>query len=214
MNVINRLMNMIRRARTTLPMDDSGQYPVVQATYNNKTTLVHQIQPYGFYSSPPLDSEMITWNVLGQEENKAGIADNSKLRFKNLKPGEVVVGNTITRSNAFFDAEGNLNITVVNNEVVNITGNCTINVTGDLTTTANKIVSTSSTTVDITCSGDATITCPTVKMTGDLEVDGDITDNAQGNINTMANMRATYNSHTHNENGTGGGVTDAPNQPI
>ncbi|WP_234262256.1 phage baseplate assembly protein V [Klebsiella aerogenes] len=49
-----------------------------------------------------------------------------------------------------------------------------------------------------------------VKITGNLEVDGDIRDKT----GTMQAMRDVHNAHTHNENGEGGGVTDPPNQKM
>lgn len=59
-----------------------------------------------------------------------------------------------------------------------------------------------------------------VKITGPLEVDGDvtatgdITDLSGANTNTIGNLRTTYNTHTHPENGDGGGTTSVPNQQI
>lgn len=45
-----------------------------------------------------------------------------------------------------------------------------------------------------------------------LEVTGDIKDKCDAGGKTMAGMRTTYNSHTHNENNAAGGPTNAPNQ--
>lgn len=52
-----------------------------------------------------------------------------------------------------------------------------------------------------------------VKITGDLNVTGDITDK-NGGSGSLGDLRDKYNTHTHNENGETGGVTDPPNQPI
>lgn len=49
-----------------------------------------------------------------------------------------------------------------------------------------------------------------VKITGDLDVDGEVRDKT----GTMQEMRDTYDAHNHNENGDGGGVTDPPNQKM
>lgn len=51
-----------------------------------------------------------------------------------------------------------------------------------------------------------------VKITGDLNVTGNVTDN-DGGSGSLQDLREKYNSHTHNENGDGGGTTDSPNQP-
>lgn len=42
-----------------------------------------------------------------------------------------------------------------------------------------------------------------------IESTGDIRDNCDSSGKTMAEMRTTYNGHTHKENGDGGGNTDA-----
>lgn len=53
-----------------------------------------------------------------------------------------------------------------------------------------------------------------VETTSTVQSAGDITDNtAGGNSETMASMRAAYNSHTHKENGQGND-TNAPNQKV
>ncbi|AXD33951.1 phage baseplate assembly protein V [Salmonella enterica subsp. enterica serovar Reading] len=47
-----------------------------------------------------------------------------------------------------------------------------------------------------------------------IESTCDITDNCDSGGITMSHMRVTYNGHNHNENGDGGGVTDAPVQQM
>lgn len=47
-----------------------------------------------------------------------------------------------------------------------------------------------------------------------IESTGDIRDNCDSSGKTMAEMRTTYNDHTHKENGDGGGITDKPGQPM
>jgi len=47
-----------------------------------------------------------------------------------------------------------------------------------------------------------------------IESTGDIKDNCDNSGKTMAQTRMTYNGHTHQENGDGGGTTDQPNQQM
>lgn len=47
-----------------------------------------------------------------------------------------------------------------------------------------------------------------------IESTGDIRDRCDSGGKSMAEMRLTYNGHTHKENGDGGGTTDAPGQPM
>lgn len=55
---------------------------------------------------------------------------------------------------------------------------------------------------------------PKARFEMPVESTGDIKDNCDGSGKTMADMRATYNGHTHPENGDGGGTTSKPNQPM
>lgn len=55
-----------------------------------------------------------------------------------------------------------------------------------------------------------TIDADLTHITGDLDVDGEITDRAASDGRSMSGMRATYNSHTHP--GDSGGTTGTPNQ--
>jgi len=80
---------------------------------------------------------------------------------------------------------------------------------------------------DVTAAN-ANITAALTKITGDLEVTGkaDITGaltviaailsatSLADPTGLMAAIRTLFNTHTHNENGTGGGVTDSPNQQM
>lgn len=64
--------------------------------------------------------------------------------------------------------------------------------------------------------GDTIITTPNCTLNGNLKVNGNIT--ASGEVadangaKTMSGMRIVFDSHTHPENGTGGGTTSAPKQ--
>ena len=56
---------------------------------------------------------------------------------------------------------------------------------------------------------DSTVDTPTLKVTGD------VLDKSSSGGKTMSGMRATFDSHTHNEvDLEGGGVTSAPNQKM
>lgn len=67
-------------------------------------------------------------------------------------------------------------------------------------------------TIEINSSTRVDITSPLVRMTGDLEVVGDITDRVDDNPSTVHGMRETYNIHTHSENNSGD--TEPPTQPM
>ena len=78
----------------------------------------------------------------------------------------------------------------------------------------NKVIVNKTGDLDILGATKVHITAPTVEITGNLTVSGDISStggDVSDSIESMAVHRATYISHTHNENGDGGGVTDPPN---
>lgn len=55
---------------------------------------------------------------------------------------------------------------------------------------------------------------PKARFEMPIESTGDIHDNCDDSGKTMAQMRVTYNGHTHSEHGDGGGTTGNPNQPM
>ena len=130
------------------------------------------------------------WNVNGQEENKVGIGNTPQIRFKDLKEGEVVVGNPLTRSFIKFKENGDVQIDVQGSVDVNVTGDYNVNVDGDTTWTTNRF------TID----------------EGELRVQNDIRAfYDSGAPIVLSNVRITYNLHTHDETGT---VTEEPNEQL
>jgi len=139
-NILSKVYNLVKRAIITLPIQDNEQYQVAQIQYMGKTSTAQIINPYGLDSNMPEGSLLVVFNVQCQEENKVAIGNKSEIRFKDLKPGEVVVGNPITRSNIFFEANGDITIKGTANVNINVTGNINIttpqvNLTGDLNVT-------------------------------------------------------------------------------
>jgi len=183
-----RITNLIMRSRTTLIKADTAQYSIQQVTYNGRPIDVQLVFPYGMASIPPLDSEALMFNVLGQGENKAAIVDNSRTRFKGLSEGEVQIGNPLRQTYLYFDSLGNLNI--------NVTGDLNITVNGDTVLNSNTV----------------TMNTSELLVTGDIKANGDIFYDADGDNISVSNIRNIYNIHTHID--SDGGMTTVPNQPI
>lgn len=55
---------------------------------------------------------------------------------------------------------------------------------------------------------------PKARFEMPIESTGDIRDRCDSGGKSMAEMRMTYNDHTHKENGDGGGTTEAPDQSM
>jgi len=127
---------MIKKSVISLVGKDNTVFPIAQVSYLGKTSDVELISPYGLCSNPPEGSLVIMFNLQGQEESKAGIANLVEKRFANLKPGEVVVGNYLTGSFVKFSENGDITVDAGSN-VCNIIAKTlninvdNLNVTGD-----------------------------------------------------------------------------------
>jgi len=196
---------MIKIARTTGIMDDTKQFPFMQAQFMTKVNDIWFMTPYGLYSSPPKNSIGIVFNIQAQEQNRVGIFNDYERRPKDLKEGEVALFNTLTKTRITLKANGDLDIFVNNNSVINITGDDTITIGGNrnVTITGNETVTVNG--------GLLTFNVDELRINGDLRVRDDIIDNFASNTNNLGNMRDIYDSHDHDENDSGG-PTDPPNQ--
>lgn len=148
--MLTKLQNMIKRAVLTLTGNDSGSYPTAQCQYYGKTTNAEVVYPYGLSANAPIGSQLLLFSVMAQEENLAGIASAPFARFKNLKSGEVVIGNPVTGSYVKFAENGDI-------EVVS-KGGLTATIEGAAQITA----------------GSAQVTAGSIKLVGNVEVTGSL----------------------------------------
>jgi phage gp45-like len=139
MNPITLIKNLFKIAKL-LSVDDSGDYQFMTVKTLGKTQKVMSFKPYGLMSNPPVDSIVSLLSQQGQESNGIGTADDPKNRpIKNMKTGEVAVGNYITGDYLYFDADGSFHLlTVAGNS--DITTNKLAIVAPDVSTTGNLSV--------------------------------------------------------------------------
>lgn len=174
-------------------------------------------QHYGFTSRPLAGAECI---LVREGNHVVAIASDDRRYRIALEEGEV----------AIYDDQG---------QVVHLRRGNRIQVTctGTLTVDAADAVMVNTQTAQVNAGQSATVTSPLVtveantKVTLDtplVEISGNLTVGGTGVVTgalssghsvsdptgTMQTMRGTYNSHTHQENGDGGGVTDAPSQQM
>lgn len=220
MNLYSKISNLVKRAAVTLTNKDSGQFAATQVKWmRDKVAITEVVHPYGLSSNAPVDSFALMFNVMGQEENRAAIVYDPKNRFKNLKSGEVALGNFVTKSvikflengdidiTGFNDQNititGNNNVTIGGNNTVAITGNDSVTITGDSTlniTGDADITVGGSTTIDST--GDIGITAPVTNITGELRVTGEVSAfYGLGTELSFSDIRTTYNVHQHTAQG-------------
>lgn len=163
-----------KRAYITRVSTDKDKYHTMQASYHGQTADVEMITPYGVYATLPLDSQVILWNVNGVEENRVAIGNTPPVRFKNLKPGEVVVGSPQTLSNAFFKTDGSIIITGKNNAVITFDAQGNITVAGGdkLTlTSVHDMQFTSGGNMTFNATGNFVVTAADITLNGEHEPD-------------------------------------------
>ena len=185
--------NTVKGAALTRVGEDTLDFPFSQLSYLGKTIDFYEVTPYSIYSKCPAgdDSWVTHFAYNGQEENRCGIANVFKTRFKDLKAGEAVHGNVLSGTHIKYAENGDMEIIVTNNQTITISGNAVINVSGDVT---------------LNVTGDVTITSPEVIINGDLTVNGDI-DTPSGDVTASG---ISLNSHTHGGVETGTGSTGGP----
>lgn len=202
-------------------VDDSSGIKRFQGKILAGETLedIEVFQEFGFSSRPPRGSEFVLASIGGNREHAIAIATmNRNLRIKNLKDGETVIfdkdGNYV-----YLKENGNIEVKASTKVLVDapeseFTGNVLIK--GNLTVEGNTTVQGTSTlqgAVTAESSLDVQGATTTVGITASGAVAGaGITDTVIGV--SMAQFRTTFNSHTHNENGDGGGITNSPNQTL
>lgn len=214
MNIYSRLANFCKRAVVSLTNKDSGQFAATQVKWmRDKVAITEVVHPYGLSSNAPVGSLALMFNVMDQEENRAAIVYDPKNRFRNLKPGEVALGNFVTKSVVKFLENGDIEITGTSDQNINITGNSNVtvggntslNVTGDANITVDG-----STTIDST--GNIDITAPIVNIDGELRVTGEVSAfYALGTELSFSDIRTKYNIHVHTAQGEFANTTDPNN---
>ena len=105
----------------------------------------------------------------------------------------------------------NMSQTIGGNKTEDIGGNKTEDIGGNKTEDIGGALNITVTgAANITSDGTTTVTAPTINLTGTVNLAN------QGSLKKIMNATAAsvYNSHTHKENGDGGGTTDPPNQQM
>jgi phage gp45-like len=135
MNPIRLIKNLFKIAKL-LSVDDSGALQFATVTTLGKTQKVLMLKPYGLMSSPPVDSIVGLWSQQGQESNGIGIADDPKNRpIKDMKTGEVALGNYATGNFVYFDSDGSTQVYSAKDLIETITGDVLATITGAISAT-------------------------------------------------------------------------------
>lgn len=104
------IQNLIRRAVLSLVLPQINGFYQAQFTAMGKTFNAELLTPYGFYSMPPIGALSITFAIQGNEDNLVAIAYDPSTSVTGLMPGEVAVGNPITKSMIKFSLDNSVNV--------------------------------------------------------------------------------------------------------
>lgn len=209
----NKVILLATRGIIESTVDTKGVQEVkLQGLKDENMNAVPRIQEFGFASRPPKGTSAIVINLGANRDNPVIIAtDHGELRFKNLGEGESAIY-TADGTYIHLKAGGEVEVKAATKLVVDVPnsefkGNVKIEgnleVDGDSTQTGAV---THESTLEVTG-----LLTATGGVTSPGAIQGNTVADATTSIGTLA---TTYNTHTHNENGDGGGVTDAPNEQI
>lgn len=138
--ILTLLKNLFKIAKL-LSVDDSGDLRFAMVSTMGKNQKMLLFSPYGLMHNPPLNSLTLAWSQQGQESNCIGMADDPKSRtLKDLKIGEVAMGNYLTGHHILFDEAGT----------------CTL-LTDDLNIIVNQTCTLTADQIDIQAANDITI---------------------------------------------------------
>lgn len=165
-----RILHAIGRGRITTGSDTgSVQLQQVQLGPDEIKDNIPRLAEFGLTSMPPVGSDAVLVFIGGDRSNGAIIATGHQAsRPTNLKPGETMLYSQDGKS-VYMTADGGI-VVEAKGQVVTVNNATTVTINA-----ATKIR----------------------MVTPLLEVTGDIIDNVGKNTNTVAQMRAIYDGHTH-----------------
>lgn len=144
-----KIYNTITLKRCTVEsVDDKSDFPTMQVKYLKQVIkIVQKLGIYGVCSNPPKGSNGILFPIMGSDSNIACLADDIANRFKDLKEGELVIGNYLTKAFIKFSQDGGIEIhakyvkTIADEGDIStetIKGNITNKSAGNITDTAQS----------------------------------------------------------------------------
>ncbi len=143
----SKIAGIVKRSVITRIAKDNGDFQTAQITYMGKTSDSEILWAYGTYGSVPVNSLCVTLSVGAHEEDRVTFPSRSRTRTRRaLRAGEVGFGNPIAKSDVFFDADGNVIITVPGDKRVTVVGDCQLTVSGNVTVSGGNVTINATTT--------------------------------------------------------------------
>lgn len=216
----NRVYGIVTRAVIEAAKDTNNMQLVKLALLAGENRDdVERFQNFGFSSVPPDGSEALALAVGGNRDHLIVVAaDDRRVRVKGLAKGEAVIF-TDDGTKIHLKKGGLVDVVAATKVLVTCPE---VEMSGNLTVKQNlKVEGTSQQDGKITAGNDieasGTITGADIVSNGGVTAASGTVSGQ--NISTtggtdLDDFKDTYNSHTHNENGDGGGITDSPNQTV
>lgn len=215
--IINRIKQMIKQAVVSTLLSDDSPYPRSFANYSGKDTYYTRLSPYGLDTHPPRGAHVLLFSAQAQEANKFGIASDPINRFKPLAENEVVLYNTATQDYVYLKANGDIEIDSKADVTVNAVGDVNVTAGGDITAEAGAALTAKGATT-------ATIEAPTITLTGNVTINGTLSQTGGGLASMSGNLNVTgtivapeatiggidVDDHVHGGVTTGGATTGGP----
>ena len=223
-----RVRLLARRAVVKLVYDDVKMQELQLALFAGEVRDgVERWEDYGLTSHPIPGAEALVLALGGSTDHCAVVkVGDRRYRLVNLAEGEVALyddqGQVIhLKRNKHIHIYGAEKLTAdVANDVIVNTTRAQVNASESCIVTSPLVKAVASTKV--------VLDTPLTEMTGNAAITGNLSVGGTGAVQgalssatsvadptgTMQAMRETYNGHTHNENGDGGGITDTPTQAM
>lgn len=203
----NRVYNIVSRA-VLEAVNDSGKMQVIKVSVlaGENRDDVEYFQDYGFTSVSKAGAEALILCPQGNREHMIAIKVGDRtVRIKGLASGDVAmfddVGNKIhLKQNGTIEIVAATKVLVTSPEA-EFSGN--VKVKGNLTVEGKETVTGDATAGNVISNG--AVTAASGAISG-LTVGTPGTD--------LDDLKDIYNTHTHDENGDGGGTTDGPNETV
>ena len=193
--ILNKIAGLIKRVIISEATVDNGTgVSQVFVNHAGSKILMNTYFPFGYHAVPRPGDRGLALSVAGQNSNQAILIHSEKDRPPDLEPGENVVYHPDTESFVAFFNNGNIVLeTSVGNVFVNsTTGQIQIEADGD---------------VNVIAGGSATVTAPTITLTGDVTITGNVAIVGSTLTHNGTNVGST---HVHSGVQAGGSNTGTP----
>lgn len=209
---------MLKRAVVVNAMEDEGNIPRQQLTYNGSPAMVEIINPYGMHSSLPNNGTVActVFAVGANEDHRVAMGYTPKIRPKPLEESELVIYHPPTQSKIHFKANGDM--LIESTDQISDGGTISVFTAKDMRIFVGKDGATvkgdfllgATGDIDFTSEGTVKIVAPNIEIEGDVKITGslEVTENSTAADHISDGISGK--THTHGGVTTGAGSTGAP----